>query len=98
LKGGSMKAKLRRMTLQKILERHGIHTIRRLRELTGLSSQQCWNLWWGKAGVGRRTMQLLHDRCNIPFDELASVDPVPRRPSPSKHQSKDNPTEAEQES
>ena len=80
-----MKAKLRRMTLQEILEKHGIHTIRRLRELTGLSSQQCWNLWWGKSGVGRRTMQLLYERCGIPFEELARVDPVPRRQQPSKH-------------
>jgi hypothetical protein len=24
-------------------------------------------------------MQLLHERCGIPFEELAQVDPVPRR-------------------
>jgi hypothetical protein len=85
-----MKAKLRRMTLQELLEKHGIHTIRRLRELTGLSSQQCWNLWWGKSGVGRGTMQLLHERCGIPLEELLHVDPVPRRPRPLKHPSEED--------
>lgn len=73
-----MKATVRRMSpLRHILETHGIHTIRRLRELTGLTSQQCWNLWHGRVGVGRKTANLLHERCGIPFDELMRLPPVP---------------------
>jgi hypothetical protein len=73
-----MKAKVRRMSpLRTLLEAHGIHTIRRLREVTGLSSQQCWNLWHGKVGVGRKTAVLLHERCGIPFDALMRLPPVP---------------------
>jgi hypothetical protein len=72
-----MKAKVRRMSpLRQLLEAKGIHTIRRLRELTGLSSQQCWNLWHGKVGVGRKTALLLHERCGIPFEELMRLPPV----------------------
>jgi hypothetical protein len=83
-----MNVTVRRMSpLQRLLETHGIHTIRRLRELTGLTSQQCWNLWHGRVGVGRKTAQLLHDRCGIPYEELMRLPPVPHasrfgRPSP----------------
>jgi len=73
-----MKGTVGRMTsLRGLLEAHGIHTIRRLRELTGLTSQQCWNLWHGKVGVGRKTALLLHERCGIPFDDLMRLPPVP---------------------
>jgi hypothetical protein len=72
-----MKATVRRMSpLRRLLEAHGIHTIRRLRELTELSSQQCWNLWHGKVGVGRKTANLLHERCGIPFEALMRLPPV----------------------
>jgi hypothetical protein len=73
-----MKVKIRRMSpLRRLLEARGIHTIRALRERTGLTSQQCWNLWHGKVGVGRKTAQLLHDRCDIPYEDLMSLPPVP---------------------
>jgi hypothetical protein len=74
-----MRAKVKRMTLQQVLQRHGIYTIRALRECTGLSSQQCWNLWWGMQGLGQRTIKLLHERCHIPLEELVAVQPGPRR-------------------
>jgi hypothetical protein len=44
--------------------------------LTALSSQQCWNLWHGKVGVGRKTANLLHERCGIPFEALMQLPPV----------------------
>jgi hypothetical protein len=75
-----MKATVRPMfPLRRLLEAHGIHTIRRLRELTGLSSQQCWNLWHGKVGVGRKTANLLHERCGIPFDAMMQLPSVPHK-------------------
>jgi hypothetical protein len=73
-----MKAKVARMSpLRKLLEAHGVHTIRRLRELTGLTSQQCWNLWHGRVGVGRKTALRLHEQCGIPLDDLMRLPPVP---------------------
>ena len=69
--------------LHKLLDKHGIHTIRRLRELTGLSSQQCWNLWHGKVGVGRGTANKLHEACGIPYEELMKLPSVPK-PKPGK--------------
>jgi hypothetical protein len=79
-----MSLTLRRMPLyysplHKLLDDHGIHTIRRLRELIGLSSQRCWNLWHGKVGVGRKTAKLLHERCGIPYEELMQLPDVPSK-------------------
>jgi hypothetical protein len=45
--------------LHKLLDEYGVHTIRQLCADTGLSSQQGWNLWHGKVGVGRKTALLL---------------------------------------
>jgi hypothetical protein len=82
-----MNATLRRMPLyyselHKLLDAHGIHTIRQLRELTGLSSQQCWNLWHGKVGVGRATAKKLHELCGIPYEELMILPSVPKPKRP----------------
>jgi hypothetical protein len=95
---------LRHMTLRTVLERHGIRTIReftqRLRpdpeqpEPQGLSRQQCWNLWHGYAGVGKRTMQLLHARLGIPVDDLLRIKPVPHRERP-RHTRRRQPPEGE---
>jgi hypothetical protein len=72
------------MTLPELLANYGIHTIRALRGRTGLSSQQCWNLWHGRRGVGRQTMKLLHERIGIPYEALQQVDaPLPRRKRPA---------------
>ena len=96
-----MATRLRRMTLQTVLERHGIRTIgeftRRLQpdpaqQLEGLSRQQCWNLWHGYAGVGKRTALLLSARLSIPVEELLRVKPVPHKDRP-RHR---RPPEAEQ--
>ena len=65
------------MKLQVILEKYGIHTIRKLCEATGLKRQQAWMLWHGKAGVGKIMAKRLHDRLHIPYEELLEVDPVP---------------------
>jgi transcriptional regulator with XRE-family HTH domain len=72
------------MTLQTLLRQHGITTIRELTHRTGLSRQQCWNLWHGQAGVGKETLKRLHERLNIPLEALLEVDPVPRRKRPAK--------------
>jgi transcriptional regulator with XRE-family HTH domain len=70
------------MTLQTLLRRYGITRIKELRERTGQSRQQSWNLWHGRVGVGKATAKLLHERLGIPFDELMQIDPIPavRRP------------------
>ena len=67
------------MNLQILLQQYGITTIRELTHRTGLSRQQCWNLWHGQAGVGKETLKRLHDRLGIPLEALLEVDPVPRR-------------------
>jgi transcriptional regulator with XRE-family HTH domain len=72
-----MRTTLASMKLQEILEKHGIHTIRKLCEATGLKRQQAWMLWHGKAGVGKVMAKRLHERLNIPYEELLEVDPVP---------------------
>jgi transcriptional regulator with XRE-family HTH domain len=74
------------MTLPELLERYRVYTIRELSRRTGLSNQQAWNLWHGKAGLGRRNLERLHDALGIPFEELLQVErpqPAPRRgPTP----------------
>jgi transcriptional regulator with XRE-family HTH domain len=66
------------MTLQELLTRHGILAASELRRrIPTLSRAQAWNLWRGKAGVGKETMRLLHDHLGISYDELMEVDPVP---------------------
>jgi transcriptional regulator with XRE-family HTH domain len=74
-----MPTTLSRMTLPELLQRHGIYTIRDLSRRTGLSSQQAWNLWHGVAGLGRRTMQRLHEKLGIPAEELLQVETPPPR-------------------
>jgi transcriptional regulator with XRE-family HTH domain len=69
------------MTLKDLLERYGILAASELRRrVPELSRAQAHNLWRGKAGVGKETMRLLHDRLGISYDELMQVDPVPRPP------------------
>jgi transcriptional regulator with XRE-family HTH domain len=78
-----MRATVRGMTLQTLLRQHGITKIKELRERTGLSRQQSWNLWHGYVGVGKETMRRLHTSLGIPLEALLQVDPVPavKRPS-----------------
>jgi transcriptional regulator with XRE-family HTH domain len=71
-----MSTRMKRMTLQTVLKRHGI-TLKELRERTGMSRQQGWNLWHGRVGVGKATTKRLHERLGLPFEELMQVDPVP---------------------
>jgi transcriptional regulator with XRE-family HTH domain len=72
-----MRARFQGMTLQTLLQQHGITTIKELRDRSGLSRQHSWNLWHGYAGVGKATAKRLHERLGLPFDELMQVDPVP---------------------
>jgi transcriptional regulator with XRE-family HTH domain len=74
-----MRTTLIRMTLQQLLQQHGITAIRELMHRTGLSRQQSWNLWHGYAGVGKETMRRLHTSLGIPLEALLHVDPVPAR-------------------
>jgi hypothetical protein len=68
------------MTLQTLLRKHGITTIKELTHRSGLSRQQNWRLWHGYDGVGKATAKRLHERLGLPFEELMQVDPVPARP------------------
>jgi transcriptional regulator with XRE-family HTH domain len=68
---------LTRMTLQTLLQRHGITTIKALAQQAGLTRQHAWNLWHGQAGVGKAMMKRLHERLNIPLEDLILVDPPP---------------------
>jgi transcriptional regulator with XRE-family HTH domain len=72
-----MRARFMGMTLQTLLQEHGITTIKELMHRTGLSRQHSWNLWHGYAGVGKTTALRLHERLGIPAEELLQVDPVP---------------------
>ena len=73
-----MALRLRHMTLRDVLKRHGITTLRDFCARTGFSRQHGWNLLRGYTGVGRQTMQILHERLGIPLEELMQVDIVPR--------------------
>ena len=75
-----MHARFRGMTLQTLLQQHGITTIKELMHRTGLSRQHCWGLWHAYDGVGKVTAKLLHERLGLPFEELMQIDPVPARP------------------
>jgi transcriptional regulator with XRE-family HTH domain len=70
----------RSMTLQTLLQQHGITTIKELMHRTGLSRQHCWGLWHAYDGVGKATAKRLHERLGIPAEALLQVDPVPARP------------------
>jgi transcriptional regulator with XRE-family HTH domain len=74
-----MRATVRGMTLQTLLRQHGITRIKELMVGTGLSKQQCWNLWHGRVGVGKATAKLLHERLGIPAEPLLQIDPIPAR-------------------
>ena len=66
------------MTLQELLKRYNILAASELRRrIPTLSRSQAWNLWSGKAGVGKETMRILHDQLGISYDELMEVDTVP---------------------
>src|SRR5262245_23361658 len=77
-----MRARFRGMTLQTLLQQHGITAIKELMHRTGLSRQHSWNLWHGYAGVGKATALLLHEKLGIPIEELIRVDPVPAATRP----------------
>jgi hypothetical protein len=71
-----------RMTLKALLEQHGITTLNKFKQKAGLSRQHAWLLWWGETGVGKVTMARLHERLNIPLEELIALDPVVSPPKP----------------
>jgi transcriptional regulator with XRE-family HTH domain len=68
------------MTLPELLERYRVYTIRELSRRTGLSRQQAWNLWHGRARLGRLNLERLHTALGIPFEELLQVTLPPPRP------------------
>jgi transcriptional regulator with XRE-family HTH domain len=79
------------MTLPELLERYRVYTIRDFADRTGLSRQHAWNLWHGVAGIGRLTLERLHEALGIPFEELHQLKratpakkrgPKPLRPKP----------------
>jgi transcriptional regulator with XRE-family HTH domain len=72
-----MHARFRAMTLQTVLQQHGITTIKEFTERSGQSRQHSWRLWHGLDGVGKATALRLHERLGIPLEALLKVDPVP---------------------
>jgi transcriptional regulator with XRE-family HTH domain len=74
---------LGRMTLPELLERYRVYTIRELSRRTGLSRQQAWNLWHGRARLGRLNLERLHTALGIPFEELLQVTPPQPKSRPS---------------
>jgi transcriptional regulator with XRE-family HTH domain len=72
-----MRATVKGMTLQTLLQQHGITTIRDFAQRTGLSRQHAWNLWHAQVGLGTEMVKRLHARLGIPFEALLEVDPVP---------------------
>lgn len=74
-----MLAIVRSMTLQELLKRHGMTTIKDFAQRAELSRQHAWNLWHAQVGLGTEMLKRLHDRLGIPLDELIQVDPVPAR-------------------
>jgi transcriptional regulator with XRE-family HTH domain len=81
-----MLAIVRSMTLQELLKRHGMTTIKAFAQRAELSRQHAWNLWHAQVGLGTEMLKRLHERLGIPLDELIQVDPVPAR---KPHQRKD---------
>jgi transcriptional regulator with XRE-family HTH domain len=75
-----MHARFMGMTLQTVLQQHGITTIRDFAQRTGLSRQHAWNLWHAQVGLGTEMVKRLHTHLGIPFEALLQVDPVPARP------------------
>jgi transcriptional regulator with XRE-family HTH domain len=78
-----MSITLGRMTLPELLERYRVYTIRELSRRTGLSRQQAWNLWHGRARLGRLNLERLHTALGIPFEELLQVTPPQPNNRPS---------------
>ena len=72
-----MRARFRAMTLQTVLQQHGITTLKEFTERSGQSRQHSWRLWHGLDGVGKATALRLHERLGIPLEALLKVDPVP---------------------
>jgi transcriptional regulator with XRE-family HTH domain len=93
-----MRARFRGMTLQTLLQQHGIIKIKELMHRTGLSRQQSWNLWHGYVGVGKATALRLHEQLGIPLEELIRVDPVPavKRPDTTPPRPRGRPRKAPQ--
>ncbi len=76
-----MSATLAHMTLKDVLQRHDITTIREFARRMEFSRQQAWDLWHGRAGVGKDMLKRLHERLKIPLEELIQIAPV-RPPKP----------------
>jgi transcriptional regulator with XRE-family HTH domain len=91
-----MLAIVRGMTLQELLKRHGMTTIKDLAQRAELSRQHAWNLWHAKVGLGTEMLKRLHERLGIPLDELIQVDPVPatKRPRTTPPNSRGRPRKA----
>ncbi len=72
-----MRATVRGMTLQTLLQQHGITTIRDFAQRAELSRQHAWNLWHAQVGLGTEMLKRLHERLGIPLEELIEVEHVP---------------------
>jgi transcriptional regulator with XRE-family HTH domain len=77
-----MRATVKGMTLQTLLQQHGITTIREFAKRAELSRQHAWNLWHAQVGLGTEMLKRLHERLGIPLEALIQVDPVPAAKRP----------------
>jgi transcriptional regulator with XRE-family HTH domain len=79
-----MSATVRGMTLRDLLQAHGMQSIADFRRRTGLSKQQAWNLWHGRANVGLQMARRLEAQLGIPYTVFLELErerpPAARRP------------------
>jgi transcriptional regulator with XRE-family HTH domain len=69
------------MTLQELLEQHGIHQPIELARLLDIDRRHAWEILHGKIRLAPRFALALHDQLGIPLDQLlrAGVKPKPAR-------------------
>jgi transcriptional regulator with XRE-family HTH domain len=80
-----MSARLSCMTLRELLQQHGVTSIKEFARRMEFSRQQAWDLWHARAGVGRDMLKRLHERLQLPLEELIQIDPIsPPKPRGSR--------------
>jgi transcriptional regulator with XRE-family HTH domain len=65
------------MTLQDVMKTHN-KTMKDIETALNCTRQQAWNLWHGYTGAGKSVINRLHEKLNIPLEELIKLKPVKR--------------------
>lgn len=76
------------MTLQDVLKAHS-KTMKDIETALACTRQQAWNLWHGYTGAGKTVIARLHEKLNIPLEDLITLKPVKRSKIPRRRR-KDN--------